>query len=882
MLTFLLWYLAITLLGWLAFPLIYTFFRRLPDRGYAFAKPLGLLFFGYLFWFLGSLGLLHNDLGGLLFCLLLLAALAVLQARKIGPDRLLVWLRESWKYLLAVELFFLVTFAAWTIIRSYNPAILGTEKPMEFMFLNSVLRSPRFPPQDAWLSGHAISYYYFGYILIACMARLTGTAASVAFNLGLALLFALAATGALGLLVNLIATVKSGPEPARKPQETNLLSAFWPGLLGPLMVLLVGNFYGVLEFAHDNGLLANLRIPAVWYDFGQAENPNQVQALGEFIQPPGIQTGMVNIWQWLDLKQLNEPQSFENSGVAWNLDNWFFAARVIHDRNLIGVETEAIDEMPAFSFVLGDLHPHVLALPFVILAIGLAFDWLLWAREAASRAPPGDISWLERERLLFSGLVLGALAFLNTWDFPIYWFLTVGALVLGLGSIGGWNLLLKRWRYLGKLALSFLFLGLALYFPFYLTFQSQAGGILPNLIYPTRFQQTVVMFGPPLFGACLFLGWAILRWRSLVSWRAALVSGLGIVLLLALFVFILVAVMSRIPEAMGLVDQFIFPLARQQAIKLILQRRLVDSLATIVPAGMIGLAVGLMAGVIRSGPVVQAGETLSHNRPEERRFQVGTAAHPQSPYNSSRSPAVLMVLLMTLTGALLLLVPEFLYLRDNFGTRMNTLFKFYFQTWVLWALVFAFGAWYLIVNARRWVRWFTLASVSAVIFLGLFYTAGSLEVTVGRFNAPPTLNGMAYFARSYPDDWAAIQWLQDNVKGAPVILEGTRGAYWLDGPSSRISMATGLPTLMGWDNHERQWRGPYFGQVEQRLDDIRTIYQARDWHTTQTLLEEYDVEYVIAGALEQDWYHPIYAQKFEQFMQPVLHSGNLTIYRSRR
>jgi uncharacterized membrane protein len=285
-------------------------------------------------------------------------------------------------------------------------------------------------------------------------------------------------------------------------------------------------------------------------------------------------------------------------------------------------------------------------------------------------------------------------------------------------------------------------------------------------------------------------------------------------------------------------------------------------LATIVPAGMIGLAVGLIAGVIRSAPPAQA----------------GTITNPQSSDSGPRSPAVLMVLAMISTGALLLLVPEFLYLRDNFGTRMNTLFKFYFQTWVLWAPVAAFGAWYLVVNARRWVRWFALASMSTVILLGLFYTAGSLKVTTGDFSAPPTLDGMAYFARSDPDDWAAIQWLQDNMKGVPVILEGTRGAYWVDGPSARISMATGLPTLMGWDNHERQWRGPYFGQVEQRLNDIRTIYQARDWQTTQTFLEEYGVEYVIAGGLEQDWYHPVYTQKFERFMQPVFQSGDLTIY----
>ena len=58
--------------------------------------------------------------------------------------------------------------------------------------------------------------------------------------------------------------------------------------------------------------------------------------------------------------------------------NWFYGARVVHDRDLLGQETEAIDEMPAFSFLLGDMHPHVLSLPFGLLAAGLALEWLLW------------------------------------------------------------------------------------------------------------------------------------------------------------------------------------------------------------------------------------------------------------------------------------------------------------------------------------------------------------------------------------------------------------------------------------------------------------------------------------------------------------------------
>jgi uncharacterized membrane protein len=237
-----------------------------------------------------------------------------------------------------------------------------------------------------------------------------------------------------------------------------------------------------------------------------------------------------------------------------------------------------------------------------------------------------------------------------------------------------------------------------------------------------------------------------------------------------------------------------------------------------------------------------------------------------------------MSLAIILTGALLILGPEFFYLRDNFGTRMNTLFKFYFQTWLLWALASAFGIWVIHDRARRAVRWLAAGIMALAILSGLVYTAGSLEVTTDHFSRPLALDGMDYFAHSYPDDWAAIQWLQNHVEGAPVILEGTRGAYWIEGRSSRLSMATGLPTLLGWANHESQWRGEYFAQVAHREEDIRTIYQARDWQTTQELLDQYGVKYVIVSPLEMEWYHPVQRDKFERFMHPVFQSGDLTIY----
>jgi YYY domain-containing protein len=656
------WLIATTLIGWLAWPLSFHFFRRLPDRGYAFSKALGLLLFGYLFWFLGSLGFLRNDAGGLLLAAISLLALSILLVKRHGFAELRAWLRQHGTYVIAVELLFLLAFSGWAWMRAHNPDILGTEKPMEFMFINSILRSRTFPPHDAWLSGHAISYYYFGYLLVAAMARLTITPSPVAFNLSLAVLFALTAASAQGVTVNLIALVRRDRASHAQP-PSSLMPAFWPALLGPLLILLVGNFYGVLELAHDNGLFASLRIPAVWYDFGNSPALDDGQSSQDFQGPPGARAGWINVWEWLDLKRLNTPPDADSGHFVWDLDNWFFAARVVHDRNLTGVETEAIDEMPAFSFVLGDLHPHVLALPFVTLATGLALDWLLWAREAAARKGKAP-DRLPRKRLVLSGLILGGLAFLNTWDFPIYWFLVLLALLAGFASALEWHGFILHWRYLVKLAVSLLILSLALYFPFYLTFQSQAGGILPNLIYPTRFQQTVVMFGPVLPGVILFLGWLVLIWRKNFNLQAALLSGLGIVVLLSMFMALFVLVLAINPDNMGLLDQAIYPLTRDQALSLFWQRRLVDSLATLFSGGMIVVCVGLANGVLRqteSSPARSDPGAMAERPPQER----------ESAHCELRSPAVLMSLAMKLTGALLILGPEFFYLRDNFGTRMN-------------------------------------------------------------------------------------------------------------------------------------------------------------------------------------------------------------------
>lgn len=79
-------------------------------------------------------------------------------------------------------------------------------------------------------------------------------------------------------------------------------------------------------------------------------------------------------WSWLDMKELSQPPV---EPFGWFPDRylwWWRASRVIQDYDIVGGFREVIDEFPFFSFLLGDLHPHVLAIPFGLLAVSVALN----------------------------------------------------------------------------------------------------------------------------------------------------------------------------------------------------------------------------------------------------------------------------------------------------------------------------------------------------------------------------------------------------------------------------------------------------------------------------------------------------------------------------
>src|SRR6266496_6413071 len=286
MTAFIFWYILITLLGWLIFPLTYYLFPELADRGYAISRAFGLLIWGYVFWLFASLGIAQNDIGGLLLALLILIGFsvwAIITDRRPStidhdmvhhPWSIVEWLNENRRLIISTELLFLLAFAAMAWIRANNPEIFtaGGEKWMETAFINAILHSPTFPPHDPWLSGYAISYYYFGYVMTAMLAKLTSTPAPVAHNLMLSLIFALSAVGAYGLLYNLLSAYRRSKGEAEPTRIFPALGA----LLAPLFLLLVSNLEGFFESLHSKG---------IGWNFNSATSP---------------------FWSWLDLNIINK------------------------------------------------------------------------------------------------------------------------------------------------------------------------------------------------------------------------------------------------------------------------------------------------------------------------------------------------------------------------------------------------------------------------------------------------------------------------------------------------------------------------------------------------------------------------------------------------
>lgn len=233
--------------------------------------------------------------------------------------------------------------------------------------------------------------------------------------------------------------------------------------------------------------------------------------------------------------------------------------------------------------------------------------------------------------------------------------------------------------------------------------------------------------------------------------------------------------------------------------------------------------------------------------------------------------------LLTLGALAAILACEIVFIRDAYGDklyRMNTVFKLYFQAWILLVLA---GPWFFqqMLDAKRTPA--AVRGVSALVLGGLLlascaYPAGITMSRLGR-SAMATLDGNDYLRREHPGDFAAVNWLRENAVGLPVILEATGDPYSY---YARFSSNVGLPTIMGWSNHEGLWRS-HESRVGSRRNEVIKMYSARTLAEVTPLLDQYNVTYIVVGELERKDYPAEGLAKFGELKQ-VFEANGTKIY----
>jgi len=729
MLPILRWWLTLSVLGWLGWPLSAALFRRLGGRGYAYARCTSLLLATYGTWLVGVLGMAPNG-PSLVWSVVLVLAVGGAASWVAQRRRLFAYLKAIRRHVLVGEALFAVTFALCALYRSYDPAIRHTEQPMDYALLRSVYRSPALPPRDPWFAGQPVNYYYLGYLSVSVVGRLAGSEAAVAYNLGLAQSYALAVLGLYGVLYDVLprraSTARPGPGAAA---------------VGALGIALAGNVAAA-----------------------QAAGPRLIAAARD------------------GLRMAAEPGSW------W----WWAPSRALSDGMMLGTELEVITEFPAFSLVLGDLHPHVMGLPCFILALGVALALHAEGRSQGGAAARG-------RALLLAALLVGATGPTNSWDLPTVLVIVGLAYVTGhWAGRGGVGVCLRE----GALGLAWLgVMSVLFYLPYYLQYEPQIGG--PSFLIYTRtpLEQYAGHFG--LWVAII----AVDALRGTAAWLRPRRTRPG---RLALVIY-LWAVYLSVPWILG-------------------------ALGTGWAATLLGMALTLLRG---PGLLVVLGGLLS--------LQTGRLLqHIRGPQRDAR---VIMATVFALCGLGLTYVTEFVYIRDAFGTRMNTVFKLYYQAWVLLGIAAVLSAvclWRGSRVGRALVVWWGMCLVAACAYGPL---AGYSKT--GGFEEREGLDAAAHLAREAPAEYGVIEWLQEHASPHDVLAEAWGEAYAAH--HNRVSAWSGVPTVLGWVGHERQWRGDE-EEIRRRQATLEVIYTADDPAEVLRALERYSVTYLYVGSRERELY----------------------------
>jgi uncharacterized membrane protein len=832
----LVWWLLSVVLGVISLPTATKVFRFLPDKGIGLARVLGLLLTSYVAWILGFA---VNSTATCLIAWGMLAACSYWIYSK-NSSELKALLFEQAGLLLVYEALFLFLFVLWAFVRMYNPDVLNTEKFMDFAFFNALTRARHFPPFDPWLAApkNYLNYYYFGYFSFASYARLTFLEPAVCYNLVIAFVFALSGQAVFSI-------------------GYNTTKAWWPSFAGVAVLQFFGNLHGGLQ------VLANKSLDIDWWA--------PTRLIKDVSKATG---GYVNSWWWSASPEALAANHLDASAAKEGL----------------------ISEFPNFSFLHGDMHPHFTAIPFVLLALALGLNLLKNEDRDPLNVLEGGATRLSRVLSLGTlALALGVIFMANTWDLPAY------GLVLSVVLLAQQHFLgrldrqhwLRSWLLPSGLLLAGLLVASTLFLVFFINPAKDGVG---RALAKTGLHDTLVFWGGFLVVLLPFVALRVRLWgKSLLGeWATApAVARPGKAASVQAAARLCVKCGARLrpgkpfcaqcghkndPEATSLqngpVEAFEIrstgtPALVADLLKLFCRPAFALRNTTVK-------VVALVLGVLWVFLLVWAPTT----------WIFVTLALLSALLLASRQdrPEALFAISLIAVGSMLVSGVEWFYLKDVFKdnpslTRMNTIFKFYFQAWILFSVSLPFAIqWTLRAFSQiggEIARNCYLALLGIVFFLAALYPLGAFKSVASNFlrdaNFSPTLDGSAWLKRDYPGDADMILWLRANVEGKAVIAEAVGPAY---SRFARVASYTGLAAVVGWGNHESQWRQKWPTEAEQ---DVNRLFETMDVNEARTLIGKYGVQYVFCGALERSKYSPDQLNKFRSFMEVARDNGQGTV-----
>lgn len=452
---------------------------------------------------------------------------------------------------------------------------------------------------------------------------------------------------------------------------------------------------------------------------------------------------------------------------------------------------KTIHEFPLYSFVVSDLHAHVVNMIFVLTAIGIFLAVLKKFQKRADEGRSANnplMDWMFPELILI-GLFIGIFQMSNFWDFPIY--LTVCLFTLLCAGVRKYE---RAARFAGETSIRFLFVIIMSFIfalPFNLTFDTIT----------TEIRLTTDRSLP---------------YQLLVLW------GYQLVLVIIFFAFI-----------------FFF----EQNIKWKQER----------------------------------GKTREKLRRELTLVKRVMNVLQKSPIED------VFAVILCVSAIGLVIIPELVYVKDIYEAshkRANTMFKLTYQAFIMFGL----ASGYIVIRIRQFiardlkVKAALVVSV-VILFLPMVYPFYAIPSWYDKLNPDrfESLDGLEFLKTEYPDDYALIEWLRENIEVQPVVLEANGDSYTYNG---RISVATGLPTIQGWYVHEWLWRGN-LDLVQERVNDVKTIYESEDMNETMELLSKYNVQYIVIGTFERQAFENLKEDKLLRLGEVVFEKPSIRLIRLR-